>query len=160
MDEPIKLTQLDANQIPRYSYDEENRAVRVSIVNGTSDFQAPVQKIQQAGASRIEYITVPTVERIEVPVIIKELELKTIEIPVISVKTEVQIVEVPFYIREIEYKTIEIEKPVYITEIKTVEIPLIVKEKELVFVDKVNYKMFLIFHAITLGLIVLSKFLK
>ncbi len=140
----VKLTSLDSNQIPRYSYSEDNRAIRVEVVNGQMNYQAPVQKNEVR------------VETIEVPVIIKELEIKEIEKQVIV--QNLQIIRIPEYIKEIEYR--EIEKPVYITEIKTVEIPLIVKEKEIVFVDKINYKIVFVMQAITLALIVLTRLWK
>ena len=136
----LKLTTIDSNQIPRYTYSENDNAQRVVIVGA-----APVMNItSESQPSRIEYIPVTTVEKIEVPVIVKELEIKTIEIPVLTIQKEVQIVE--------------LEKTIVVTEYKTIEVPVIVREKEIVYLDRLNYKMVFIMQAITLALILLSKF--
>ena len=84
----MKLTGLDANEIPRYTYDDDTRSIRVTVVDGsmpTFNVAAPENKPQE--------ITVPAVQRIEVPVIIKELEVKTVEVPVITVETKVVVKE-------------------------------------------------------------------
>lgn len=162
----LKLTSLDSNQIPRYSYDEENQAIRVSIVNDSTGFQDYVKKnypleyqaISERALKNPQYITVPTVEKIEIPVIIKEIELKTVEIPVITVQKEILVVEKQVIVKETDIQIIE--KPVFITEYKIVETQVIVREKEIVYVEKLNMKMFFIMQTITLALIVLSKFIK
>lgn len=150
MQDSVKLTGLDSNQIPRYTYDEKNQSIRVTVVAGEIPEikVAPVEKKEErAVETRTEYITVPTVERIEVPVIIKETDVKVVEVPVLIVEKQVQVIEV--------------EKPIIVTEYKTIEVPVIVKEKEIqiVHVDKINYKLLFIVQAITLALLVVSKLL-
>lgn len=159
----VKITQLDAKEIPRYTYDEKSNAQRVIVINefqgyqnnavygpnerilNAQNYQAPVEKIIE---TRVETVQVPVIvhetkiERIEVPVYIteyKEIE-KTIIVP------EVNIIRIPEYITKIEYKEIQV--------------PVVIKEKEIVYVDCINFKMLYIFQAITLGLIVLAKLIK
>lgn len=146
----VKLTGLDSNQIPRYTYDEGNQSIRVTVVAGeVPEIKvSPVEKKEERVVeSRIEYIPVTTVKTVEVPTIVREIEVKTVEIPVI--------------VKEQEVKVIEIEKSIIVTEYKTIEVPIIVKEKEIqvVQVDKINYKLLFIVQLITLGLLVVSKLL-
>ncbi len=143
MSNEIKLTSLDSNQIPRYSYSEANRAIRVEVVNGQTNFQAPVEKNETR------------LETIEIPVIVRELEVKVIEVEKVITVIEYKTIEVPVIVPKIEY----IEKPIYIKEFERVEIPTVVTEKEIVYIDRVNFKMLLIAQGITLVLILLSKFI-
>lgn len=209
----MKLTGLDAKEIPRYTYDEDNNANRVVLVG---DFDVagaikeslkdlkievpvaeaqvmpreyvekvvpgPVQRIEVPFPVRetvIERVEVPVivkeVEKIEVPVITQELEIiklpypvketviERIEIPVPIIEKQVQLMEVekPIYIEQV--KVIEIEKPVMVKEVQLqrVEVPVVIKEKEIqvVYQDKLNYKLLFALQTLTLALIVLSKFL-
>ena len=156
MNNTIKLTGLDAQQIPRYTYDEENQSLRVTVINPQSLFPnqlgytPPVPQKTEGRAIEVktEYIPVTQIQTIEVPVIVKELEVKTVEIPTVIIQKEVQIVE--------------IERPITVIQYETIEVPILVKEKEIQIVtqDKLNYKLLFVLQTITLALIVLSKFLK
>lgn len=159
----MKLTALDSKEIPRYTYDEENNAQRVTIVDfGIAEaikeqlkdlkIELPVQ--QPLATMRMpepiivkEYLPGEVrFEQIQVPIIVKEIEYREIQVPVI----------------QHEVRVIEIEKPIIQKEIVTVEVPVIVKQIELqmVYVDRLNYKMLFILQLLTFGLIVISKFIK
>lgn len=144
----MKLTQLDSAEIPRYTYNEDNRAIRVEVINGKEPFGIAA-KVPEGHLNIVEHhipIIETKIERIEVPVIVKELEIKEIEKQVIIKEQEINIIKVPEYITKIEYKTIEV--------------PIVIKEKEIVYIDKINFKMLFIAQAITLGLIIASKLIK
>lgn len=156
----VKLTQLDAKDIPRYTYNEENRAQRVYIVNESmanspearSSFSQAMENIQAPVQEKIE----TRVEKIEVPVIITETRIEKIEVPVyiteykeiekIVIVPEVNIIRIPEYITKTEYKEIQV--------------PVVVEKKEIVYIDKFNYKMFIMLQAITLAIIIASKLIK
>lgn len=153
----VKLTQLDAKDIPRYTYDEAYNANRVVIVGNISPrgVEALNPNNLPGGINIIETTKLIT-EYIEVPTIIKELEVKVLEIPFIVYDTK--IVEVEKIIHTVEYK--EIEKSVIVTEYKEVRVPVIVKEQEIVYIDRINFKMLMIMQGITLALILFSRFIK
>lgn len=124
MSNNTQISNLDANQIPRYTYDEANRAVRVTIM-GTDikmpeidatqikmDFSPLLEKMDQLISKQDVVAPTNTVQIIEIPTFIKEIEIKEIEKPI--------------FITEV--KIIEIEKPVYITETKYIEKPIIVEK--------------------------------
>lgn len=142
----ITLTSLDASQIPKYTYDEETRSVRVSIVN--SDAMSNLPKVYNN----------TDIKTIEVPVIIKEFQ--EIEKQVIVKEQEIKVITVPEVIREIEYR--EIEKPIIIEKIQIVkvEVPVITKEIQVIEKDIINYKYLFLMQVVTLGLIVISHFFK
>lgn len=155
----MKLTELDAKEVPRYTFDEQQNASRVVIVGGDfgiaegikdslKDLKVEIAPTSERNVQTIEIpkiITAETVKIVEIPTIVKELEVKTIEIPVITVEKSVQVIEV--------------EKPVVVTEYKTVEVPVVVKEKEIVYVENLNFKLLFVLQALTFGLIILSKFI-
>ena len=115
------LTQLDNAQILRQQYDVENEAQRVVIVAGEVptvrvdvDASALTSAIQEGlGSLKLNPDNTATkVERIEVPVIIKETVVERIEIPVVTTQIEYREIRIPFEVP----KFIEIEKPVVIKE--------------------------------------------
>lgn len=128
------LSQLDPDQIVRYSYDDENRAQRVILVNedgsGTMPLEVAQQVVQQAPAQLVT---------VEVPIIVKETEIKIVEVPTIItqervvkvetektiIQTELRVIEVPVIVKEIEFK--EIEKTVFIEKSVIQTIPLWLK---------------------------------
>lgn len=140
MSNEVKLTELDSNSIPRYTYEEDLRANRVKIV-GSDSIQVNIdtkpledaitrslglsQKVDYNTSYRHEIKDPPELQKIEVPIIIKEYEIKTIEIekPVYITKTEY--VEVPVIVKQTDI--IEIEKPIIIVqkEIKNINLLLI-----------------------------------
>lgn len=117
-----KLSQLDNQQISKHMFDEENDAQRVIIVSGevpdvkvSVDPQAITDAIQKGlEGFKVNSVNPPSlqIERIEVPVIIKETVIEKVEIPVIIKEIEYREIKVPFEI----VKTIEIEKPVFLKE--------------------------------------------
>ena len=154
----MKLTGLDSQQIPRYTFDEENNAVRVvlagdfgiaeAIKDNLKDIKVDITQQNDPKSIEVRVDNTPgPIQKIEVPGIIKETEIKEIQVPQIVLQKEVEI--------------ITIEKPIVVTEYKEIQVPIIVKEKEVqvVYVDKLNYKLLFIFQALTFGLIVLSKFI-
>lgn len=156
----MKLTGLDSNEIPRYTYDEEQNASRVTLVGDFGIAKSIKESLKNlkidvnaSSVNKTEPIIVKEYlpgevrfEQIQVPVIVKEIEYREIQVPVI----------------QHEVRVIEIEKPIIQKEIITVEVPVIIKEKELqmVYVDRLNYKMLFILQLLTFGLIIISKFIK
>lgn len=110
----------DPNSIVQREFDELLDAKRVVIVGGT----LPNFNVQGQAAEQREV----QIERIEVPVIVKEIELRIIEVEKVIVQREVQIerVEIPVVVTEV--KEIIKEVPVIQHEIKFVEVPVVVKE--------------------------------
>lgn len=119
MSVPI-LTNLDPNQISRYSFDENLRASRVVIVGDQG----------YTGTSNIsgERYIKPEPLYIEKPVIVTQIEYREVEIPKIVTQIEYKEIQVPVIVKEIEYKEIVKEIPVEKTVYKEIEKP--------VFIDK------------------------
>jgi hypothetical protein len=120
-----ELTQLDNAQLPRYMYDAENQAQRVVLVGG-SDIQINAQVQQQPQIeTRIEKIEVPvivkelSVQQVNVPVIIKEVQIERIEIPVIVKEVELRVVKTDVVVTK--HEVIQIEKPIFIE--KSTQLP-------------------------------------
>lgn len=124
------LTQLDNSQISKRIFDEENDAQRVVIVSGqvpdvkvdidASDITNAILKGLEGFKPNSEEINrqagvKSTIERIEVPVIIKEMTIERVEVPVI--------------VKEIEYREIKI--PVEVVKIVEIEKPTIIKQQEI-----------------------------
>lgn len=126
------LTQLDTNQIIQATFDEKQDAQRVILVGGEKlDIKVDSNKIAEAIKDSLKNITVPShndwpltnnfmpveiernvfipqIQKIEIPTIIKEIEYKTVEIPVIVEK--IVYIDKPVFIKEIEFKEIYKEK--------------------------------------------------
>jgi len=122
-----KLSQLDNQQINKHMFDEEHDAQRVIIVSGeVPDLRVDVdaKSITDAIQKGLEGFKInseepkwlatmkPGIERIEVPVIVKETVIEKIEIPVIVKEIEYKEIKVP--VETIRY--VEIEKPVILKE--------------------------------------------
>jgi len=108
------LTNMDSDQIPRYTYEEDMRASRVVLVGGEGlTINATVAA--QPAASQAPQIEI---KEIQIPQIIlqKEVEIKEIQVPQVVVQESVKVVEIPQII---------VQKEV---EVKTVEVPVIIKE--------------------------------
>lgn len=123
------ITKRDINQITSYEHDEVNDAKRVIVVG--SDMSGVAQTIKDSLSDglknlKVEFMpqnqheNVTKIERIEVPVIVRETQVKTVEVPTI--------------IKEVEVKVIEIPRIVTDTRIEKVEVPVVVKET--LFVDR------------------------
>lgn len=142
----MKLTNLDSKEIPRYTYDEDSNANRVTIVDiGIANaIKEQLKDLKLDISVPNEPLIIKEIEFRDVPVIVKEIEYREIQVPVIVT----------------EIKVVEIEKPVIQEKIVRVEIPVVTKEIQTIYVDKLNYKLLFIFQLITLGLLVVSKFIK
>lgn len=134
-------TLLDPYQIQVKTFQEETDSLRVTLVEGGQFIKIP------------ECIIEKKIQTIEVPTIIKQLEIKEIvkEIPIIITKIEkvqeivkqVEKIEIPTIvkeyekiyipvpIKEIQIKEIIKEVPIIQTQIERIEIPKIVKEIEI-----------------------------
>lgn len=116
------LTLLDTNQIQVLQHDSENDAQRViiigdtgkdivkSIKDGLKDLKLDVNFSQEEPKGGFH------LERIEIPTIVKEIEIIEIEKPIVIT----------------EIKVIEIERPVIVPEVRIIEIEkqILVKESE------------------------------
>ena len=154
----LKLTGLDSKEIPRYTYDEGNQSNRVTIVAG--DLNGITDSIKE-GLKDLKIDILPQKESntIEIPVIVKEIQI--VEIPVIVKELEIREVIKTIVLQPQEIlKIVEIEKPIIVKEFERIEVPVIQKEVQIVYVDKMNYTLLFVLQAVTLGLIVLSKYIK
>lgn len=154
----VKLTGLDSAEIPRYTYDDKNQSSRVTIVAG--DLNGITDSIK-AGLKDLKIDIAPQEKSaaIEIPVIIKEAQI--IEVPVIIKELEIKEIEKQVIVQQEVLKIVEIEKPVVVKEFEKIEVPVITVQKEvqIVYVDKLNFKLLFILQAITLALVVLSKYI-
>ena len=134
MSKNTNITQLDTNQIIKKVYDEDNDAQRVVIVSGdVPEMKLGIDQDQLTNAIQkgLEGLKQPsiTLEKIEIPVIVKETVIERIEVPVIVKEQSIEKVEVPVIVKEIELK--EIKVPVEIVKIVEIEKPIIIKEQQI-----------------------------
>lgn len=138
----VKLTTLDSNSIPRYTYNEELKANRVHIV-GSDSIQVNIDTKPLEDAIKNGFLSNEKSEKysemlnnslktIEIPTIIKEKDIQIIEVPTIIKEKDIQIIQIPTVVKEQEIKLIEIEKPIYITKIEYIEKPIILYETKIV----------------------------
>lgn len=126
MSTPAKLTNLDPEQIVRYSYDDQLNGSRVILVG--SDLSKFEQSLSESVSKALQNakfeFTAPQIN--QNPVSNIQFEYKEIEKPIIVEKTVIQYVDKPVIIKEIEYR--EIEKQVIVDKIKIeyVEKPIFV----------------------------------
>lgn len=133
---------LDIQQMQRYSYSEENEAMRVEIVGGSDvkvnvDTEALTNAVKEGlsglslnpgAGSGVTTISVPVIvkevqiEQVPVQTIVKETEIKIVEVPVVVKETIYKEINVPVVVEHI--KTVTIEKPVITTEYKSITIEL------------------------------------
>lgn len=127
-----KLSQMDAQETWRHSFDEAQKAHRVAITGIESiNLDADMGKTNELLAQLLENSN----KSQKITVVNDQNQIQVIEIPKIVNETFIQKIEVPTIIKEfvpIEVTKIiiqevikEVDKPVYIKEIeiKTVEIP-------------------------------------
>ena len=114
-----KQSNSDPHQIVQREFDEELNAKRVVIVGG----EMPTFNVQ-AGSSSSEV----RIERIEVPVIVKEVQIVEIEKIILQKELQIERVEIPIVIEKI----VEVirEVPVVRTEVQVIEKPIVVKETQ------------------------------
>lgn len=120
----MKLTNLDPDQIVRYSFDEDLKASRVSIVG--ADFKVNVDSTDITNAIKDGLKDVKFESSVPVQTEEKVVEIHEIRVPEIIREVVIERIEVPVIVRQIE----TIDKPIVIPQIKIVEIekPVIIKE--------------------------------
>lgn len=124
----MKMSQYDLHQIARMSFDEDHAAQRV-VLAGLDNIVIEPKIDLQALESKLEALSVKEpakLEKIEVPTIVKEIEI--VEVPKIIIQEK----QVPVDRVVIQEKLVPVEQQKIITQevIKTIEIPVIVKEIE------------------------------
>lgn len=136
----MSLTQRDANQIIQHTHDEEHNANRVFLVNGlnldTKEISSTLGKTLQDVIGKINFnpqpigspALAPSIQTIEVPVIVKQYEM--IEKPVYIHETKIVEIEKPVIVEVVKY--IEIEKQILVKEqlIVEIKVPEIIREYE------------------------------
>lgn len=130
MSEGVKLSQYDPNQIVRMGFDDDQRAQRVILIGG----EMPEIKMGSPQSVRIE--------RIEVPTIIKEIDIREVKVASqIIVQKEIQIerIEVPQIIIQKELQIERVEIPIIVKEFVEIikEIPIV--QHEVKFIEKEVY---------------------
>lgn len=153
-----KLTNLDVQQIQRYSYDEENNAQRVVIVNQESKIPFEIEaKVPEGYLNIVEHkdpiiIKETVIERIDVPVYISTIH----EIPKLVTLVDYREISVPFPVRETVIERIEI--PIITEKIQIVEVPKIITEYKVI--EKPNMKMFYIGFGLGILIMLVCHFVK
>lgn len=123
------LTQLDVNQMIRRKFDAENDADRVMIVGGENfTVNADFSEVNKNLNDLIELYKSQNVEN-KNPFIIKETEIKEIQVPIVVKEIEIKEIKVPIFMDKI----ITIEKHIPITTIQYREI-----EKPVIIYKDVN----------------------
>lgn len=113
---------LDVQQMQAYAFDEANDAQRVVLVGG------------EGMTFNFDKIDMKMPEILKETCIVKELEIKEIEKPIIIIQEKIEKIEVPVIVKEVQVVEIEkvIEKIVY----KEINIPVVTKEIEIVRVPE------------------------
>lgn len=118
------LSLLDNDQIIKREHDQDHDAKRVVIVGGDGkqiadsikeglkDLKIEIPASNQEVQEKVVYIPEPRV--LEIPTIVKQIEIREIEKPVVM--TEVKIVEVERPIIVPEVRIIEVEKQVIVKQ--------------------------------------------
>lgn len=121
------ISGLDHGQMLHRTLDGELEAQRVMIVGGiVPDIKVDIDtsKLEEAFKNITVQATMPEfkmpemqqsniqIERMEIPVIVKETVIERIEIPVIVKEYEIKEIHVPYEV----IKVVEIEKPMFIKE--------------------------------------------
>lgn len=135
------LTQKDPNQISRSEHDENNDAKRVVLVGGgdiklTANMSRVEDKLDEIieaykkNYSDYQIRSLPnnnaTPERIiQIPNIIKEIEIREIEKPTIIKEIEYREIEKHIFIEKI----VTVEVPIFIEKIQIKEVPVVIKEE-------------------------------
>lgn len=117
-----KISDMDPNVILRTQHDELQQAQRVILVGGEGITINADIKTPQSQDVRIERIEVPVIVKqteireLQIPMIIKEVQVQKVEVPVIIKETQVQIVKTEVVVTKPEI--IQIDKPIFIERSK------------------------------------------
>ena len=158
----MTLTMRDPNQITQHTHDEEHNATRVILAQGiqldTSNIESALKeafsnmKMPEYPSSSIS--AVPSIQVVEVPVIVKEQEI--VYVDRIVVETRVVEIEKPIYLETL--KIVEIEKQIIVEKQLYVKVPeFITKYEPIPSWMKVSFALFL---GLSLVINILSMLLK
>jgi hypothetical protein len=145
------VTHRDVNQISAAEHQELQNAKRVYIVGG--EFKPEIKmdnlKLEPNIIIQKEY------EKIEIPVIVKEIEIKEVEKTIVIHEPVLKEIQVPVVVKEAQIITVD--KPVIIEKeiIKTIEI-----EKPIIVEKVKDLKVFLIINSLILLGLVVGMFIK
>lgn len=117
-----KRSHEDPVAIQQYCFADDSKAMRVQIVGNDSPWCSNSESI----GPRKDYLhRVQSGQVASQPqqIIVKETEVKVIEIEKVVIQTQIERVEVPVFYPE--YKTIEV--PIVTTEYKVIEVPTYIK---------------------------------
>lgn len=114
----MKQSQLDGLDILQRTFDESQNAFRVTGNFGVDLTQSPIQHSTEE----------IRIERIEVPVVVKEPQIERVEIETIKY------IEIPKIVEIVKEIPVFVDREVL--KLERIEIPVIVKEKEIVEVIK------------------------
>jgi hypothetical protein len=138
----FKRSNKDWQQTLVYSHNDDTNAMRVEVVGG-GDIAGSVKEglVEAMKGFKIDLSTPPTTAPgcIEIPKIITEVQIK--EVPVIVKEIEIREIQVPIIVKE--YQIHESVLPVVKTEIQYIDRPIIV-EKTTTSDNKVLNKLILI----------------
>ncbi len=124
-----KITNLDNDQITRYSYDEENQASRVTVV-GIDIGNAIKEAFSKIELPKLDY-QIPQIKETSDKIVYVDKIIKEAQ-PIIVEKNvfipQIQMIEKPIVVKDIQV----VKVPEYITIHKTevIEKPIIIKEYE------------------------------
>ncbi len=111
----MKQSQLDGLDILQRAFDEKQNAFRLILDSGTEPYN-------KACSSEIR------VERVEVPIVIKEPQIEKVEIET------VKYIEIPKIVEIVKEVLVYVDREVL--KLERIEVPVIVKEKEIVEITK------------------------
>jgi hypothetical protein len=135
-----EMSNRDPNQIHQFEHDDKINARRVVVVGNelsldTAKLSESLEKAVKEGLKGLSETDFSksqapayTPIEIEKTVFLPQMDIKTVEIPVIVKETQFKEIEKPIFIDRIIEKIVE--KPIFIDKVVTVETPVIIKEIE------------------------------
>ena len=144
----FELTDIDKDQLPKYTYSQKHNAQRVIMVGG--------ENIQIEAKFPENFNMEPKIIHVEKPVIVKEIELREVEKPVIIEREKISFVDRPVIVKEIEVREIVKEVPVYLERIVEVEKPVIIEKEKFIEFPKWLKLVFILQSIAMFGIFVLK----
>ena len=124
----MHLTQRDSYQITQNEHDEKLNAKRVTLVGADlSDFNKNLNGALTEALKNIK-VDIQAKSEDKPQQIIKEIEFKEIEKPVIVKEIEYREIEKPVIVKEIEYREIPVPRLMESTLYKEIEKPIFVEK--------------------------------
>lgn len=143
------IEHVDVNQAWTRAFEGPNDAFRVTVVSQEVDTEG----LKQAVKEGLSNITIDnSVNRIEVPVIVKELEIVQVEKQIVVKEQEIVRIEVPV----IQKEYVTIEKPIIVKEILEIEKPIVIKEQEKFELPKIVIALVGLQAIATLGILIVT----